>query len=91
MPYLGSTIFEISNYEFGIEQNIKFPENYFEELFNCLDSFNFTTNENTSDFEQVAIDPEMLGQIFENLLAEINTDTQKSKKFTRCILHLAML
>ena len=87
VPYLGSTIFEISNYEFGIEQNIKFPENYFEELFNCLDSFNFTTNENTSDFEQVAIDPEMLGQIFENLLAEINTDTQKSARSLPGVLH----
>ena len=62
MPYLGR-IFEISNYEFGITE-YKISENYFEELFNCL-IVNFTTNENTSDFEQVAIDPEMLGQIFE--------------------------
>ena len=73
--YLGSSIFEASDYEYGIEQNIKFGENFFNKFFGFLNDFNFTTDENTSDYEQVAIDPEMLGQIFENLLAEINTDT----------------
>lgn len=29
----------------------------------------------TSQFQQVAIDPEMLGRIFENLLAEITEET----------------
>ncbi|MHA1974128.1 MAG: Eco57I restriction-modification methylase domain-containing protein, partial [Candidatus Hodarchaeales archaeon] len=35
-----------------------------------LRHYNFTTDESTSSFQQVAIDPEMLGRIFENLLAE---------------------
>jgi type I restriction-modification system DNA methylase subunit len=44
-------------------------------LFEFLSGYNFTTDESTSQFQQVAIDPEMLGRIFENLLAEIVEET----------------
>jgi len=42
-----------------------------------LESFDFTVDESSSQYQQVAIDPEMLGRIFENLLASQNPDTEK--------------
>ena len=42
-----------------------------------LENFDFTVDESSSQYQQVAIDPEMLGRIFENLLASQNPDTEK--------------
>jgi len=42
-----------------------------------LENFDFTVDESSSQYQQVSIDPEMLGRIFENLLASQNPDTEK--------------
>jgi methylase of polypeptide subunit release factors len=42
-----------------------------------LESFDFTVDESSSQYQLVAIDPEMLGRIFENLLASQNQETEK--------------
>ena len=42
-----------------------------------LENFDFTVDESSSQYQHVAIDPEMLGRIFENLLASQNPDTEK--------------
>lgn len=42
-----------------------------------LESFDFTVDESSSQYQQVAIDPEMLGRILENLLASQNPETEK--------------
>ncbi|GAA4339518.1 Eco57I restriction-modification methylase domain-containing protein [Flaviaesturariibacter amylovorans] len=39
-------------------------------FFDFLDSFNFTVHEDSPDDQTVAVDPEMLGHIFENLLED---------------------
>lgn len=44
-------------------------------LINTFERFNFTIDENTPDDQDVALDPELLGQVFENLLARINPET----------------
>lgn len=44
-------------------------------LLNTLDRYNFTIDENTPDDQDVALDPELLGQVFENLLARVNPET----------------
>ena len=49
-------------------------------LFTILKSFKFTVTENTPIEEEIALDPELLGRIFENLLAEYNPETQKSAR-----------
>lgn len=72
-PYLNGGLFEES--ELDKNEALSFPVAYFASLFDFFDRYNFTTDESTPDFEQVAIDPEMLGRIFENLLAEQNTET----------------
>ena len=42
-----------------------------------LESYAFTVDESSQNYQQVAIDPEMLGRIFENLLAALNPETEK--------------
>ena len=47
----------------------------------CITRFpNFTVDENTAYDIELSIDPEMLGRIFENLLAEINPETGENAK-----------
>ena len=49
-------------------------------LFTILDAFKFTVTENTPVEEEIALDPELLGRIFENLLAEYNPETKKTAR-----------
>ena len=44
-------------------------------LLPILKSYNFTTDENTPVDEEIALDPELLGKVFENLLASYNPET----------------
>ena len=44
-------------------------------LIHILDSYKFTVTENTPIEEEVALDPELLGRVFENLLAAYNPET----------------
>lgn len=47
-----------------------FPAEYFESLLIMFHQYNFTIDENDPTDAEVGIDPEMLGQIFENLLED---------------------
>ncbi len=44
-------------------------------LIDILDSYKFTIDENTPLEEEIALDPELLGKVFENLLATYNPET----------------
>ena len=46
-----------------------------EGLINLLKNYNFTIDENEPDDIEIALDPELLGSIFENLLASYNPET----------------
>ncbi len=46
-------------------------------LVKVLENFDFTVDESSTQYQQVAIDPEMLGRVFENLLASQNEETEK--------------
>ena len=74
-PFLNGGLFEARENDLYQSSKLSFPKNYFDELFTFLSGYNFTTDESTSQFQQVAIDPEMLGRIFENLLAEMTEET----------------
>ncbi len=69
-PFLNGGLFEEKESDLAGRGELSFPPDYFERFYSFLNRYNFTTDESTSDFQQVAIDPEMLGRIFENLLAE---------------------
>jgi hypothetical protein len=45
-----------------------------------LKSYKFTLDENTPFEEDIALDPEMLGLVFENLLAELDPNLEESTK-----------
>lgn len=45
-------------------------------LLDILKTYNFTVEENTPFDQDVALDPELLGKVFENLLASYNPETQ---------------
>ncbi len=53
---------------------------YIRGLIDILKSYNFTIEENTSYEIEVALDPELLGKVFENLLASFNPETQSTAR-----------
>jgi hypothetical protein len=83
VPYLNGGLFEqhIFDYYSGHPNfALIIPNDWFHELFGILELYNFTIDENTSVDIDLSIDPEMLGRIFENLLAEINPETGASAR-----------
>ena len=49
-------------------------------LVNLLESYKFTVAENTPIEEEIALDPELLGKVFENLLASYNPETKTTAR-----------
>lgn len=49
-------------------------------LFSILNSYKFTIDETTPVEEEIALDPELLGRIFENLLAAHNPETKTTAR-----------
>ena len=49
-------------------------------LIDILDRYKFTVAENTPIEEEVALDPELLGKVFENLLAAYNPETNTTAR-----------
>ena len=68
-PYLNGGLFEPHENDHFASSVLNFPTGYFVRLYEHFDSYNFTTDESSPEYEQVAIDPEMLGKVFESLLA----------------------
>ncbi|MCV9388072.1 Eco57I restriction-modification methylase domain-containing protein [Reichenbachiella ulvae] len=67
IPYLNGGLFEQESDAYA---DIKFPSALFEELFELFNQYNFTIYEDSPEDHTVAVDPEMLGHIFENLLED---------------------
>ncbi|MDD1446026.1 N-6 DNA methylase [Dolichospermum sp. ST_sed8] len=67
IPYLNGGLFEEDN---SNHRNLIFPDHLFANLFNSFDQYNFTIYEDDPLDHTIAVDPEMLGHIFENLLED---------------------
>ena len=67
IPYLNGGLFGRDDDD---EIRTVFPKEYFCELLTMFNQYNFTIDENDPSDAEVGIDPEMLGQIFENLLED---------------------
>lgn len=89
VPYLNGGLFSPQRSDFYNQNSFNgagtpglthIPDSWFTELFTVLERYNFTVDENTSYDVDLSIDPEMLGRIFENLLAEINPETGESAR-----------
>ncbi len=89
VPFLNGGLFAPDDHDFyqvnalGTSMFInvlKVPDTWIKDLFEVFESYNFTIDENTSVDVEISIDPEMLGRIFENLLAEINPETGETAR-----------
>ena len=49
-------------------------------LISILSRYNFTIEENSPEEQQVALDPELLGKVFENLLGAYNPETKETAR-----------
>ncbi|MFD2915837.1 Eco57I restriction-modification methylase domain-containing protein [Psychroserpens luteus] len=67
IPYLNGGLFEKESEKFD---HLVFPSELFADLFEFFNRFNFTIYENSPEEHTIAVDPEMLGHIFENLLED---------------------
>lgn len=84
-PYLNGGLFDIHPNDWCERNNVNnafiVPDHLFLEkekgINSILSRYKFTIAENTPLEEEIAVDPEMLGRIFENLLAEQCDDTKE--------------
>jgi len=67
-PYLNGGLFDDS-YDRKYNK-LHLPEDIFKKLLETFNDYNFTVYEDAPDEHTVAVDPEMLGHIFENLLED---------------------
>ena len=76
IPFLNGGLFEnINNYDWK-HTDLVIPDAVFAKIFAVFDKFNFTVKEDEPLDKEIAVDPEMLGKVFENLL---EVDDRKSK------------
>lgn len=90
IPFLNGGLFEPQTEDYykpnkttGFSEylnTLRIPDEWFKELFENLEQYNFTIDENSVVDIEVSVDPEMLGRIFENLLAEIDPDSGETAR-----------
>jgi adenine-specific DNA-methyltransferase len=99
MPFLNGGLFEPMNGYSWETTNIRIPDELFSNfnrnsegdvgdgILDIFDRYNFTVNESEPLEKEVAVDPEMLGKVFENLL-EVKDRKSKGTYYTpREIVH----
>jgi len=75
IPFLNGGLFEpINNYDWK-KESINIPNSLFSNknedgILDIFDLFNFTVDENQSIESEIAVDPEMLGKVYERLIDE---------------------
>lgn len=87
-PYLNGGLFDKHQYDCYEEGKVNnafvVPDDLFLDkktgINSILSRYKFTIAENTPLEEEIAVDPEMLGRIFENLLAEQSDDTKEAAR-----------
>src|SRR3989338_2803154 len=87
IPFLNGGLFEPINEYNWSGTDIILDNSIFNEILSTFDRFNFTVKEDEPLEKEVAVDPEMLGKVFENLL-EIKDRKSKGAFYTpREIVH----
>ena len=89
IPFLNGGLFTPHEFDFyeladtGYSKHINtllVPDEWLNNLLIIFERYNFTIDENTPVDIELSIEPEMLGRIFENLLAEINPETGETAR-----------
>lgn len=87
IPFLNGGLFEpIAGYNWQ-ETNILLRNETFAEIFETFDNYNFTVREDEPLEKEVAVDPEMLGKVFENLLEVVDRKSKGAFYTPREIVH----
>ena len=81
VPFLDGGLFEQLNDYDWTAARIPIQNNQFQRIFDTFDRFNFTVKEDEPLEKEVAVDPEMLGKVFENLL-EVTDRKSKGAFYT---------
>ncbi|MDL0080330.1 Eco57I restriction-modification methylase domain-containing protein [Helicobacter zhangjianzhongii] len=84
IPYLNGGLFAPQASDFystsrptAYHTTLKVPNAPLAELFTLLESYHFSIDESTPDAQEVGLNPELLGMVFESLLSELFTDNRK--------------
>jgi len=87
IPFLNGGLFDPINGYNWQETDILIDNSFFEDLFQTFDTYNFTVCEDEPLEKEVAVDPEMLGKVFENLLPSNLRKGQGAYYTPRTIVH----
>lgn len=82
-PHLPNFLFfgeEIETDELNEDYNTKSERYKVKGIIRILEAYNFTIDENSPIDEEIALDPELLGRVFENLLASYNPETSATAR-----------
>ncbi|RMF97982.1 MAG: class I SAM-dependent DNA methyltransferase [Candidatus Schekmanbacteria bacterium] len=81
-PYVPNFLFFNSERDFDLNKvyGTKNKRYKVQGLLNILSSYNFTIDENSPDDADIALDPKLLGRVFENLLASFNPETSTTAR-----------
>lgn len=63
-----------------VKEKKKWKKQHIPGIIDLLNNYNFTVEENTPLEIEVALDPELLGKVFENLLATFNPETKATAR-----------
>ncbi|MEL7669406.1 TaqI-like C-terminal specificity domain-containing protein [Methanobacterium sp.] len=87
LPFLNGGLFEpINGYDWR-NTDITLDNKIFKKILNTFDRFNFTVKEDEPLEKEVAVDPEMLGKVFENLLDVTDRKSKGAYYTPREIVH----
>lgn len=87
IPFLNGGLFEPMNEYNWRETDLLLDNSIFSEILDTFDQYNFTVREDEPLEKEVAIDPEMLGKVFENLIEENIRKGQGAYYTPREIVH----
>lgn len=74
IPYLNGGLFEPQDTDLYRDSSLSIPDGLFKGLFDTLERYHFTIDESTPRNQEVGLDPEMLGMVFERLLGTLCDD-----------------
>ncbi len=87
VPFLNGGLFEPLNGYRWKETPLVISNKVFKEIFEAFNLYNFTVKEDEPLEKEVAVDPEMLGKVFENLLGVVDRKDKGTYYTPREIVH----
>ena len=87
VPFLNGGLFEMQKYD--VQNTVHIPNDAFAEILKLFERYNFTVTESTPLDIEVAVDPEMLGKVFEELVTGRHDTGSSLHTASSCLLHVS--